>query len=50
MGAFLVELFQFLRVHRKLWLLPIIGVMLIFGGLIIATQGTAVAPLLYTLF
>jgi hypothetical protein len=47
---FLRELFQFLKVRKKFWLLPIILVMLVFGGLIILAQGSAVAPFIYTLF
>jgi hypothetical protein len=47
---FLRELFQFLKVRKKFWLLPIIIVMLVFGGLIILAQGSAVAPFIYTLF
>ena len=47
---FLRELFMFLKVRKKFWLLPIILVMLVFGGLIILAQGSAVAPFIYTLF
>jgi hypothetical protein len=47
---FLRELFLFLKVRKKFWLLPIILVMLVFGGLIILAQGSAVAPFIYTLF
>jgi len=47
---FLRELFQFLKVRKKFWLLPIIIVMLVFGGLIILAQGSAIAPVIYTLF
>jgi hypothetical protein len=47
---FLRELFMFLKVRKKFWLLPIIIVMLVFGGLIILAQGSAVAPFIYTLF
>jgi hypothetical protein len=47
---FLKELWAFLRVRKKLWLLPIIIVMLALGGLLILAQGSAVAPFLYTLF
>ena len=47
---FLRELFQFLKVRKKFWLLPIILVMLVFGGLIVLAQGSAVAPFIYTLF
>jgi len=47
---FLKELFQFLKARKKFWLLPIILVMLVFGGLLILAQGSAVAPFIYTLF
>lgn len=47
---FLQELFQFLKVRKKLWLLPIIIVMLLIGGLLILAEGSAVAPFIYTLF
>ena len=48
--AFLLELWQFMKARKKFWLLPIIFVMLIFGGLIVLTQGSAIAPFIYTLF
>ena len=48
--AFLHELWQFLRVRKKLWLLPIIVVMLVLGGLLVLAQGSAIAPFIYTLF
>jgi hypothetical protein len=44
------ELWAFLRVRKKLWLAPIIIVMLIFGGLLIVAQGSVLAPFIYTLF
>ena len=47
---FLIELWEFLRTRKKLWLAPIIIVMLIFGGLLILSQGSVVAPFIYTLF
>ena len=47
---FLKELWTFLRVRKKLWLAPIIIVMLIFGGLLVLAQGSVVAPFIYTLF
>ena len=47
---FLKELWTFLRVRKKLWLTPIIAVMLILGGLLILAQGSVVAPFIYTLF
>lgn len=46
----LKELWTFLRMRKKLWLAPIILVMLILGGLIILAQGSVVAPFIYTLF
>jgi len=48
--SFLKELWEFLRKRKKLWLAPIIIVMLILGGLLIAAQGSVVAPFIYTLF
>jgi len=46
----LKELWEFLRVRKKLWLAPIIAVMLIFGGLLILAQGSVIAPFIYTIF
>jgi hypothetical protein len=46
----LKELWTFLRLRKKLWLAPIIIVMLILGGLLIFAQGSVVAPFIYTLF
>ena len=47
---FIIEFWKFLKIRKKYWLLPIILVLLIFGGLIIMTQGTAFAPFIYTIF
>ena len=47
---FLKEFVEFLRVRKKYWLLPIILFLLAFGGLIVLTQGSAVAPFIYTIF
>ena len=47
---FLAELWSFLRARKKFWLLPILTMMVIFGGLVVLTQGSAVAPFIYTLF
>ena len=44
------ELWMFLRIRKKFWLLPIIIIMLLFGGLIIMSQGSVMAPFIYTLF
>ena len=48
--SFLGELWAFLRVRKKYWLLPIVLVMLLFGGLLIVSQISAVAPFIYPLF
>lgn len=50
MGSFLSELWAFMRERKKFWLLPIILVLLLFGALVVLTEGTAVAPFIYTLF
>lgn len=50
MIAFLREFIAFLRIRKKFWLWPIFVVMAIFGGLIVLTQGSAVAPFIYTIF
>jgi hypothetical protein len=47
---FLVELWRFMRVRKKFWLVPVLIMMVIFGGLVILTKGSAVAPFVYTLF
>jgi len=47
---FIKELWVFLRIRKKLWLLPLIIVMLVLGGLLILAQGSVVAPFIYTLF
>lgn len=48
--SFLKELWAFMRVRKKFWLLPIMMMMLLFGGLVVLTQGSAVAPFIYTIF
>ena len=48
--SFLAELWSFMRVRKKFWLVPILIVMVMFGGLLWVTQGSAVAPFIYTLF
>ena len=50
MGEFAVELWMFMRERKKFWLLPIIIVLVLFGGLVALTQGSAIAPFIYTLF
>jgi len=47
---FLKEFCEFLKVRKKYWLLPILLVLVLFGGLIVLSQGTAVAPFIYTIF
>ena len=47
---FLKEYWEFLKVRKKYWLLPIIIVLVLFGGLIILSQGSAIAPFIYTIF
>jgi hypothetical protein len=44
------ELWAFMRARKKFWLLPILVVLGVFGGLLLLTQGTAIAPFIYTLF
>jgi len=44
------DLWEFLKVRKKFWLAPIIIVLLLLGGLIVLSQGSAVAPFIYTLF
>tara|TARA_B100001057_G_scaffold180308_1_gene181000 strand:- start:244 stop:393 length:150 start_codon:yes stop_codon:yes gene_type:complete len=48
--SFVKEFWEFLIVRKKYWLLPIIIVLVLFGGLIVLTQGSAVAPFIYTIF
>ena len=48
--GFLKEMWAFLRVRKKLWLAPIIFVMVVLGGLLVRAQGSVVAPFIYTLF
>jgi hypothetical protein len=50
MISFLKEFWAFLRVRKKYWLLPVLIMMLIFGGLLVLTKGSAIAPFIYTLF
>jgi len=48
--VFLVEFWSFLKVRKKFWLLPMLLMLVLFGGLIVLSQGSAVAPFIYTLF
>ena len=47
---FLKEFWEFLKIRKKYWLFPILIVLVIFGGLIILSQGSAIAPFIYTIF
>ena len=47
---FLAEFWRFLRARKKYWMLPILIMMVIFGGLVVLTKGSAIAPFIYTLF
>lgn len=48
--SILAELWGFLRSRKKFWLTPVVLMLVVFGGLIILVQGSAVAPFIYTLF
>ncbi len=48
--SFLREFWGFMRVRKKFWLMPILIMMFLFGGLIVLTQGSAAAPFIYTVF
>jgi len=48
--SFLKEFWEFLKERKKYWLLPILIVLVLFGILIILTQGSAIAPFIYTIF
>lgn len=50
MISFIKEIWAFLRVRKKLWLAPIVIVMVLLGGLLVLAQGSVVAPFIYTLF
>jgi len=48
--SFLKEFWVFLRVRKKYWLLPILIVLVLFGGIIVLSQGSVIAPFIYTIF
>jgi hypothetical protein len=50
MLSFVREFWRFMRVRKKYWLLPVMVMMAVFGGLVVLSQGSAVAPFIYTLF
>ena len=47
---FVIQMWKFLGARRKFWLLPIIVVTVVIGGLLVLAQGSVVAPFIYTLF
>ncbi|MBR1229426.1 MULTISPECIES: DUF5989 family protein [unclassified Bradyrhizobium] len=47
---FVAELWRFMRFRKKFWLLPILIMMVVLGGLVVLTKGSAIAPFIYTLF
>ena len=47
---FLKEFWEFLKTRKKYWLIPILIVLALFGGLIVLSQGSVIAPFIYTLF
>ena len=48
--SFLIEFLQFIRTRKKYWLVPTLIMLVLFGGLVVISQGSAVAPFIYTLF
>ena len=48
--SFIVEFTRYLKARKKFWLLPLVLVLLIFGGLIVLAKGSAIAPFIYTIF
>lgn len=48
--SFVIELWKFILVRKKFWLVPVLVILAIFGALIVLSQGSAVAPFIYTLF
>ena len=48
--SFLAEFWDYMKVRKKFWLLPVFMVMIVLGGLLVLSQGSAVAPFIYTLF
>ena len=47
---FLSEFLSYMRTRKKFWMLPVIISLVLFGGLVVLTKGTAIAPFIYTLF
>ena len=49
-GGLMSELWAFMRVRKKFWLVPVIVIMVVVGGLLVFAQGSALAPFIYTIF
>jgi len=45
-----LEIWEFLRLRKKIWLVPTVLLILVFGGLVVVTQGSAIAPFIYAIF
>jgi hypothetical protein len=50
MAGFFVEFWDYLKRRKKFWLMPIFAAMILLGGLVVLTKGSAIAPFIYTLF
>ncbi|MBT4883077.1 DUF5989 family protein [Glaciecola sp.] len=50
MSEFLSDLWEFLKVRKKIWLLPIVVILALLGGIVVATQQSSLASFIYTLF
>jgi uncharacterized membrane protein YjdF len=48
--SIIFEFFEFMRIRKKVWLYPVVAILVVFGGLIVLSQGSALAPFIYTLF
>jgi hypothetical protein len=48
--SFLKELWEYLKVRKKYWLVPLLLMLAILGGVVVLSQGTAIAPFIYTIF
>lgn len=48
--SFIRQIWRFMRIRKKFWLLPILIIMVVFGGLVVLTKGSAIAPFIYTIF
>ena len=48
--SFVLEIWSFMRARKKFWLLPIMLMMMLFGGLVILTESSAISPFIYTIF